>query len=478
MPDEELKNRRANVTRRSFLETAISAAAFSVVPASVLGAGKKKPPSEKMNIAGVGVAGRGGAVLSSCEIENIVALCDVDSEYAAGTFKKYPKAKTYTDFRRMLDEEDIDGVVVATPDHLHAVVSKTAMEAGKHVYCEKPLTHKISEARALRTAAHETGVVTQMGNHGHSTEAVRRLREWIQDGAIGAVREVHCWTTSPAGMWPQGIGRPRSKPSVPSHLDWDLWVGPAPKRHYHPIYHPNRWRGWWDFGMGALGDMGCHVLDGPHYALQLGPPATVKATSAYLDGRRGAYRGGSGFDVSIDINGEMFSTQSSCAGPDAETAPLASVIRYEFPARGDMPPVSLTWWDGGLKPPVPTEMGQRLPAHGNLFIGDKGKIVCGTYGRDKWLMPKTRRDEYEPPAKTLPRVGGNHPQNWIKACRGEAEACSNFDYAVPLVETVLLGTVALRTGKTIEWDPENMKARNAKEADRYIRHDYRKGWSL
>lgn len=249
-----MKSRRdsSGVTRRSFVGATAAGTAVSVVPAHVLGRKPGAAPSEKLNIAAVGVAGMGAANLAHVESENIVALCDVDQKYAAHVFEKYPQAKVWTDYRKMLEEQkEIDAVIVATPDHLHGVVTQAAMELGKHVYTQKPLTRTVEEARILRRTADQTGVATQMGNQGHSKDGVRRLREWIESGVIGAVREVHCWTKSAAGMWPQGIRQPKTQPAVPSHLDWDLWLGPAPERPYHPVYHPNRWRGWWDFGGGG-----------------------------------------------------------------------------------------------------------------------------------------------------------------------------------------------------------------------------------
>lgn len=457
---------------------------FTVVPAHLLAGKGGKSPSDRLNIAGVGVGGMGAANLSRVESENIVALCDVDEEYAAHTFKKYPNARRWKDFRKMLEEQkDIDAVIVATPPHLHAVVSKMAMEMGKHVYTQKPLTRTVEEGRVLLETARKTGVATQMGNQGHSTDSVRRLREWIEDGAIGAVREVHCWAHAATGLWPTGIGRPSSNPPVPSSLDWDLWLGPAPFRPYHPIYHPWCWRGWWDFGNGAVSDMGSHAMDPPFYCLQLGSPSSVSATYPRLDSReaqysQGGFKFGRLFELRMEIDGEDFPVQTSCSGPDAETTPLSSVIRYQFPARGDMPPVTLTWWDGGLRPPVLNELGHPWRSNGNLFIGDKGHISCGTHGGDVMLGPETRRQEYQPPPRRLRRIKVSHEQDWVKACKGGRPGCSNFEYAAALNEVVLLGALALRTGKRIEWDARQMRATNAPEAERYIRASYRKGWSL
>ncbi|HLB72435.1 MAG TPA: Gfo/Idh/MocA family oxidoreductase, partial [Sedimentisphaerales bacterium] len=338
-----------NVSRRDFIGGLTAAAAFTIVPRHVLGGAGSTPPSEKLNIAGIGVGGQGASDLQQLENQNIVALCDVDQSHAAGTFKRYPKARQYRDFRRMLDKQkDIDAVVVATPDHVHAIASITAIKMGKHVYCEKPLTHTIFEARKLAEAAREHKVATQMGIQGHSDEGIRRLCEWIWDGAIGKVREVHTWTDRPKGWWPQGVGRPKDTPPVPVTLDWDLWLGPAPQRPYHPAYCPFKWRGWWDFGTGPLGDMGIHNCSPIFWALKLGYPTSVELVS-----------------------------QEGC---NEETGPTKSIVRYEFPARGDMPPVTLMWYDGGNEPPRPEELeeGRRMGDNdgGSLLIGDKGKILA------------------------------------------------------------------------------------------------------
>ena len=466
------------------MSAAAAGASFTVVPAYVLAGNGQKPPSEKLNIAGVGVGGMGAANLSRVEDENIVALCDVDEKYAAHVFKKYPDARRWKDFRKMLDEQKgIEAVIIATPTHLHAVVSKMAMEMGKHVYTQKPLTRTIEEGRVLRETARKTGVATQMGNQGHSTGSVRRLREWIEDGAIGAVREVHVWAHAATGLWPTGIGRPRSTPPVPSHLDWNLWLGPAPSRPYHPVYHPWSWRAWWDFGNGAVADMGSHAMDPPFYCLKPGAPSSVSATYSQLDGRDSKYsqagfKFGRLFDLEMEVDGEDFPVQTSCSGPDAETTPNSSVVRYKFPARDGRPGFTMTWWDSGLRPPVLGELGHPWRSNGNLFIGDKGSISCGTHGGDMVLLPKSRRNEYEPSPRKYRRVEGTHEQDWVKACKGGRPACSNFEYATGLNEMILLGALALRTGEHIEWDAEKVKAVNVPEADRYIRANYRKGWSL
>jgi len=421
-----------------------------IVPRHVLGGAGYTAPSEKLNIAGIGVGGQGRGVVRHCKSENIVALCDVDEKYAAKAFREFPDAKRYKDFRVMLEKQkDIDAVIVATPDHMHAVISMTAIKMGKHVYCEKPLTHTIYEARKLTEAARETKVATQMGTQGHAHEGIRLICEWIADGAIGQAREVHTWTDRPKGWWPQGVERPTDTPPVPDTLDWDLWLGVAPERPYHPAYHPFAWRGWWDFGTGALGDMGCHIFDAPYWALKLGHPTSVEASST-------------------EVN--------------SETAPLASMVHYHFPARGDMPPVKLTWYDGGLKPARPPELEDGRPMGnengGVLFVGDNGTIMAkDENAQDPQLIPRSRMEAYKQPEKTIPRSTGHH-REWIEACKGGKPAGANFDYAGPLTEVVLLGNVALRAGVKIYWDAPNMRITNVPEANGFLHTEYRQGWTL
>lgn len=447
------------------MSTVAGVAAFTIVPRHVLGGPGTGPPSEKLNIAGVGVGGQGAADLQAVSGENIVALCDVDRRQAAETFKKYPRAKQYSDFRIMLEKEDknIDAVVVATPDHTHAVASMTAIKMGKHVFCEKPLTHSMYEARRIAEAAREAGVATQMGNQGHAGEGIRLICEWIWDGAIGPVREVHAWSTHP--VWPQGLTRPQETPPVPASLDWDLWLGPAPYRPYHPSYLPMLWRGWWDFGTGGLGDMGCHNLDPVFWALKLGAPETVEASCA------------------------IFVPTVTWDKPfNKEGYPQASIVRYIFGARGDMPPVELTWYDGGLMPPRPEELedGRRLgdKLGGVIFIGEKGKLTCGSYGNNPRLIPESRMRAYQRPQRSIPRSVGHHAE-WIAACKGGKPAGSNFDYAGQLTEMVLLGNVAVRMslqlqekGLKLAYDEPNMRIANLPQANEHLRREYREGWTL
>jgi predicted dehydrogenase len=446
--------KKTGLSRRDFISGAAATAAFTIVPRFVLGGSGHIPPSEKLNIAGIGIGGRGASVLEGVESQNIVALCDVDWRHAAGTFKRYPNARKYRDFREMLDKEEknIDAVTVATPDHVHAVSSMAAIKRGKHVYCEKPLTHSVYEARMIAQAARKYKVATQMGNQGQASEETRLMCEYIWDGAIGPVREVHVWTDRPlnglnAVYWPQGVERPKETPPIPDTLDWDMWLGPAPERPYHPAYVPFKWRGWWDFGTGALGDIGCHSIDPIFRALKLGHPTSIEAVSTLVN---------------------------------KETYPVASIVRYQFPERAGFPPVKLTWYDGGMRPPRPEELedGQRLGTGGVLFIGDKGKMLGHR------LIPESRMQEYKKPPQMIDRSPG-HFVEWIEACKGGKPAGSNFDHAGSLAEAVLLGNVALRpelrekmNRTKLYWDGPEMKFINMPEANEFLRREYRKGWTL
>lgn len=437
------------ISRRRFLSSITGAVAtFTIVPRHVLGGTGHTPPSEKLNIAGIGIGSQGKVDIDGVNSENIVALCDVDDKYAAHAFDAYPKAKKYQDFRKMLEEQKgIDAVVIATPDHTHAVIAMTAMQLGKHVYLEKPLTHSVYEARKLAQAARKYKVTTQMGNQGQASEEVRLLYEMIWDGAIGPVREVHVWTDRP--VWPQGIDRPKGTPRVPSALDWDLWLGPAPYRPYHPAYLPFVWRGWWDFGTGALGDIACHDFAPVFQALKLGHPTSVEA------------------------NNSFFVPEAWEVLENHETYPRASIIHYEFPAREDMPPVKLTWYDGGMRPPRPAELeeSRKLGREGTLYIGDKGKLLNGR------LIPESKMKAYKRPPKTIQRSIG-HRKEWIEACKGGEAAGSNFDIAGPLTEVVLLGNIALRMREKLYWNGEMMEVTNLPDANQYLHREYRHGWIL
>ena len=469
------------LSRRSFLSGAAKAgaavaAAPLIVPRRVWGGAGYQAPSDTLNIAGVGVGGKGAGNLRALAggrredagqegsnvpkgagQENIVALCDVDAEYAADVFKRYPDAARYTDYRRMLDEraDELDGVVIATPDHTHAVIALAAMERGLHVYLQKPLTWSVAEARGLAAAAERTGVVTQMGNQGHSRDSSRRVNEYIADGAIGEVREVHVWTNRP--IWPQGRGWPEVLKRRPATLDWNGFLGPAPEVQYDPAFHPFSWRGWVDWGTGALGDMGAHLIDHPYWALGLGRPDTVETRSTSFNG---------------------------------VSWPSAAMTYYHFPERtgpqgATLPPVRLTWYDGGLMPPRPEELKEDeafgAPGGGVLYVGSEGKLQHEVYGRNPQLLPTRRTDSYPTPPELFERVEDeNHEMNWARAIKGEAEAVSPFSYAAPLTETMLLGLVSMRAGnRKIHYDAENMRVTNLPEANQYLeRPDMREGWGL
>ncbi len=458
------KTKSNKISRRDFLGGAATAAAFTIVPRHVLGGASHTPPSEKLNIATIGAGGMARTNIKACDTENFVAFCDVDDHMAADTYKTYPKAKTYRDFRVMLDKEhkNIDAVIVATPDHTHAVASMAVLEHKKHLFCQKPLCHSIYEVRKVTEAARKAGVQTQMGNQGHSAEHIRLLCEWVQAEPIGKITEVHAWSNRPVGGHPWSDfpiqARPKETPPVPAHLDWDLWLGPAQYRPYHPIYCPATWRGWWNFGTGALGDMGCHILDPAFWALKLGHPTTVQATTTHYQP-----------DVSD------------------ETYPRAAIIRYEFPARGDMPPVKLTWYDGRLKPPVPEflEPHRKLGGNGALLIGEGAAFMHGSHGAGGLrIVPEAKMEEFQKnlPPQTIPRVkhgDAGHEQDWVRACKDGKPASANFDYGGPLTEIVLLGIIAMRVKDTrLEWDGENMKFKNSEWANQLINPPYRQGWTL
>lgn len=444
------------ISRRRFLGHTASAAAFTIVAPRVLGGRGRTAPSEKLNIAGIGVGGMGAANLAALESENIVALCDVDHAYAARTFQKYPQAKVWRDYREMLErQKDIDAVVIATPDHTHAVIALAALQAGKHVYCQKPLTHDIYEARRLAEAARSAGVATQMGIQGHSGEGARLICEWIQDGAIGPVREVDAWCNISYYPWGHaawsskwGAARPTDTPTPPDTLDWDLWIGPAPMRPYHPAYHPLVWRCWLDFGSSMMCDRGTHTLDPVVWALRLGPPTSVEATSL---------------------------------GGTSETHALAAVVTFRFPARGDLPPVKLTWYEGVRAPrPEELEPGRIMGESegGVLFRGERGLLMCGIYGNSPRLVPESRMREYHRPPPTLPRVPDSHEQDWVRACKSGAPAGAPFEYGALLTEICQLGNIAKRVDDRIEWDSAALQVTNLPEANRFVRTDYRAGWSL
>ena len=518
---------KKGLTRRRFLSNVAAGSAAALVPRHVLGRGFT-PPSDMLNIAGVGIGGMGRQNLINLSSQNIVALCDVDWGYADKGFERLdtdiqrlrdrlanptappaegqpaaagqsrapfdpvkakarldnmirlknehlPKAKRYKDYREMLEKQkDIDAVLVATADHMHAPIALAAMELHKHVYVQKPLTWSVEEARKMARTAKETKVATQMGNQGHSLDDARLTVEYIWAGAIGEVQEIHIWTNRPLGFWPQGIPRPEAlkEPGdklpwngkgvnerlagamagdypVPDTLAWNLFLGAAaPNIEYHPIYHPFNWRGWVDWGVGAIGDMGAHLIDHSMWALNLGMPSSVET-------------------ISTPFNGATY--------------PHATMTFYEFPARGPLPPVKLTWYDGGLKPNKPGELGdEELSQEGGaLLIGSKGKLLHETYGARPRLLPRSLHDSFGKPPQKLPRIPGEaHEMNWVDACKGKTEPSCPFEYAARLTEVMLLGIVALKAGKKISYDGPNMRVTNLPQANDYLRREYRQGWSV
>jgi len=436
------------LARREFLKAAGLGSAALLLPRAAMADAPLRQgrpiTGRKLNIACVGCGGKGRSDIDAVSGENIVALCDVDHGQASGAFKDYSRAKRYRDYRVMLREMDrqIDAVTVSTPDHMHFPIAMMAIQMGKHVFVQKPLAHTVAEARALREAARRHNVVTQMGIQGHCNEAVRLMREWLAADAIGAVREVHYWTDRP--IWPQGIPTPDEAQPVPRDLDWNLWLGVARERPYNSAYMPFKWRGWWDFGCGALGDIGCHMFDAGFTALDLGYPTRVEAVSE---------------------NGT------------ADCAPTWSIVTYQFPERNGRPPVKVVWHDGGKQPPRPAQLdeGRELPKdNGQLFLGEKGAfLVNDMYCSSVRIIPEARMKEFQRPPKTLPRSPGLYTE-WVQACKGEGPTPgANADYAGPLTEMVLLGNLAVRTGQRVEWDAEAMACTNVPEANRFVRKAYR-----
>ncbi len=439
------------LSRRSFIKNSgVIATGVTILPSKVISGMGYTPPSDQLNIAAIGVGGIGRSNLRNMNTQNIVALCDIDWKYSENTFNDYPDAKKYKDYRKMLDEmnNDIDAVIVATPDQTHYIAARDAMLAGKHVYVQKPLTHSVSESRMLAKLARETGVATQMGNQGNSGDGIRLLSEWIWNGEIGEIKEAHAWTNRP--IWPQGLERPTETPSLPPTIDWDLFIGPAPWRPYHPAYTPWNWRAWWDFGTGALGDMGCHIIDPVIKALQLGHPTSFEASSSQVN---------------------------------TESAPISEKVSYSFPARAkkgkvNMPALEFTWYDGGLLPDRPEGIaeGKRLGdgGGGSMFVGTKGTLICSTYARDPYIVGR----ENDPPKvkAELRRVenamDGGHEMDWVRACKEDkgsrTEASSNFAYSGPMNEIVIMGNLAVRLQdlkRRLEWDGDAMKIKNIGDAD-------------
>ena len=445
------------LTRRAFLAATTTTAA-TMFTATRVNAARVIPrvlsPNEKINVAGIGVGGKGLGDIMSCRRENIVALCDPDRERAGEAFYKIRDAKQFSDFRKMFDEmaDDIDACTISTPDHTHAPAAYLAMNLGKHVYVQKPLTHTVAEARLIAKVAAEKGVITQMGNQGHCGDGVRELCEMLWSGAIGDVREAHIWTNRP--IWAQGMTEAAAEEAIPETLDWDLWVGPAPMRPYNKAYCPWNWRGWWDFGCGAIGDMACHIMDPAFWSLRL-----FEATSYTIEA-------------------------VSQEGMTSQSPPVKSVIKYEFPARGDMPPVTVYWHDGGNLPDRPEEIpaDQKLGDgdNGSLFIGSDGFLTAGEYGGQARLMPDAKMADYTKPAQTIPRIPRENPyQNWLDCIRSGEQPASNFSYAGPLTEVANMGNVALHAeGKKLEIDVTNLRVTNDEAANTLLTKEYRAGWEL
>ena len=463
----------SGLNRRQFLgRTAAAVTGFSLLPRHVLGGPKFVAPSDKVNIAIVGCGGQGRtnmeALFQQADAQ-IIAVADpiefhnLDAFYFRGTAGRLPvkasiekhygaqspnfKVAEYEDYRLMLEKEkSIDAILCATPDHLHAAVSVGAMRLGKHVYCEKPLTHNVWEARLVAKVARETGLATQLGNQGHSSDSIRQTCEWIWDGAIGAVREVHAWTNASRWNKQHTGGRPPAE-AVPKGVNWDLWLGPRATRPYSSIYTPVSWRDFWDFGTAPIGDFFCHNFDPACWALDLREPLSIEAHAA--------------------------------GGVDSYIAPVGGLYTYQFGPRKDLPPVKFTWYEGGLMPARPDilEDDDQLGAGGNgtLFVGDKGLLTCAGWGGNPRLLPGTRNENYKRPAKSLPRSKGHH-RDWLDACKGGKPASSNFEYGAALTEIGLLGLVAMRVGKKMTWDAKAMKSPNSPEADKYLKETYRPGW--
>ncbi len=447
-------------SRREFItKSGIAVSGITILPSFILGGINHPSPNSKLNIAGIGVGGMGRNYLNGAATENFVALCDVDEAmyknmltnekiingYKSGFLEKIRAARFYRDFREMLDKENsIDAVMIGTPDHTHTTAALAAIARGLHVYCAKPLTRTIHESRVLAAAAKKAGIATQMSTQSDALEDLRLLREWIWSGAIGDVYEVQIWCDRP--IWPQGLERPKEVVPVPNTLDWDLFIGPAPYRPYHPAYHPFNFRGWFDFGTGALGDMGCHFFNPVFKALKLGHPLTIEASSTKLF---------------------------------PETFPIGSIVHYEFPARGTMPPVKLTWYDGGLKPERPSELESHkdFPSTGILFRGTEGALLCDQTGYKPRLIPESKMISAGKPPVTEERSIG-HYEEWVAACKGGKPAGVEFGYGSLLTEIVLLGNIAIRRGKKLEWDGLKGKFTNDEAANNQIREPYHNGWEI
>ncbi len=451
-----------SLSRRQFIyRTGVGVAAFNLLPSSLVRGAERRSANDKLNVAGIGIGSRGGNDVDEVAGlgENLVALCDVDEKYAAPEFAKYPKARRFTDFRVMLDKmgAGVDAVIIGTPDHNHAQIAMEAMRRGKHVYCEKPLTHTVHEARALMAAAHKYKVITQLGNQGHASDSIRRVCEWIWAGAIGKVHTVHAGTDAFPNVYCQIPNLPKlaEKHEVPKGLDYDLWVGPAEFHAYSPLWVPWNWRGWLWYGGGAIADWICHVVDPAFWALDLGAPTSVLAEAP-------------GYDVE---------TQGM-------TYPAGTKITFEFPAKAERGPVKLIWHDGNIHIPRPAEFttDDKVPGTGAIIFGDKGMIVHGSHGAGNCqILPDSLMEQYSgknAPAEKIPRVKG-HAWDWADAIRNNRPAGSNFDYGGALTQVALLGLIALRfPGQTLHWDERKVRFTNHKPANAFLNPPYRAGWKL
>ncbi len=465
--------KRKDMTRRAFLATTTLAASqtgcaaahtrVAVNDARVVPG--RESPNERLNVAAIGAGGQGFGDIMSCRSENIVALCDVDWDRTQRTFNELPDAKVYRDFRNMLEEmPEIDAVTISTPDHTHAPAAIMAMQMGKHVYVQKPLTHTVQEARWLTLVAREHGVATQMGNQGHSGNGVRELCEMIWTGAIGQVREAHVWTHRPVWDY-QGTAEPLPAQVAPENMDWDRWIGPAPMRPYNQGYAPRNWRAWLDFGGGALGDMACHIMDPVYMSLKL-----VEAS-----------------DYTVEVVMQE--------GRNEQTFPVTTTVKYSFPARGDMAPVDVYWYDGHWPDPDTGERVYNRPPHpegvpedqelgdnnmnGSYLVGDDGIITTGEYGGRPRLLPDEKMADYTMPDPFLDRVEGQlHHRDWLRACKDGRPASSNFEYAGPFTEMVNFGNLVVMSGEKLHWDNERGVVTNVDNPEEIVSKEYRKGWEL
>jgi predicted dehydrogenase len=454
---------KSGLTRRAFLAGTTTTAALSAIGCKTkVNAAQVVPrkisPNEKVNLAGIGVGGMGSGDIRNCaghkDLCNVVALCDVDWKRAEETFYHLKDAKKFKDYRVMLEEmgDEIDACTISTPDHTHAPAAYTAMMMGKHVRVQKPLTHTIAEARLLTRIAEETGVTTAMGNQGHSGDGVRELCEMVWAGAVGDVKEAHIWTNRP--VWPQGITKPFPKEAVPDTMDWDLWLGTAPMRDYNHKYAPFNWRGWWDFGCGAIGDMACHIMDPAFWSLKLGEASS--------------------YTVEVVEEKRM----------NDQTGPIRSTIKYQFPARAGMPPVDVYWYDGkGNLPPRPADVPADAKLgdgdNGSLFIGTDGYLTTGCYGGGSRLLPEEKMNDYTKPDPVIPRIPNEDSYgHWLNAIRTGEKAISSFDYAGPLTEVANMGNVALFAGEKIAFDVKSMEITNSSGANKYLTKKYRRGWKI